>query len=509
MEIKLHKIGIIEDSDILLNGLTVVTGENETGKTTVGKALYAIADTVSDLPQKAKADKDAYILKELMKITGNTSFSRALFSLSYGLSSEHLDISDQFPALTTLAARSFVNYRNDIPDPETFAYKTEEELREFLLLLDADKETRGSAEWLSRFLFYYSRETRKTSRLRKDKSETPDESVMRRLHTQIEDFLKRIRSVFETIKEDQLLEHYVKDSLNSTLRHDFSRQIQPVRDPDAPSSIALSEGDFSYLKLEFRKNSVTKAEFHEFPLRKAYLVDNPIVLDHHYNQLMSVYRQFVLKDTKLDSYFNPQRIRNHTARLSAILRGGEELSPIEQRVLNEKLNPVREKIDEIVPGTFDFSRPDDEFYISPEGMELSLGNLAAGSKMFSVIKILLERGLLEENSVLILDEPEVHLHPKWLNRFAEVVALLVKELRIRVLLTTHSFHFLLALDAYARKYEIMDLSNFYQARRLDNGAVTHKRVTKDLAANYDEFVEPLEKMDALRDTFDKDGDDEA
>lgn len=42
MEIKLNHIGIIENSEIVLDGLTVIAGKNESGKTTVGKALYFI-----------------------------------------------------------------------------------------------------------------------------------------------------------------------------------------------------------------------------------------------------------------------------------------------------------------------------------------------------------------------------------------------------------------------------------------------------------------------------------
>ena len=67
--------------------------------------------------------------------------------------------------------------------------------------------------------------------------------------------------------------------------------------------------------------------------------------------------------------------------------------------------------------------------------------------------------------MLILDEPEAHLHPAWQNLFAEVIVLLVRELGVNILLTTHSSNFVLALDAYMRKYSIEEKTNFYQASR--------------------------------------------
>ena len=44
MQIKLENIGIVKNSSIELNGLTVITGKNNSGKSTVGKTLYAIID---------------------------------------------------------------------------------------------------------------------------------------------------------------------------------------------------------------------------------------------------------------------------------------------------------------------------------------------------------------------------------------------------------------------------------------------------------------------------------
>ena len=42
MKLKLHNILKIEDADIEIGGLTVLTGENNSGKSTVGKILFSI-----------------------------------------------------------------------------------------------------------------------------------------------------------------------------------------------------------------------------------------------------------------------------------------------------------------------------------------------------------------------------------------------------------------------------------------------------------------------------------
>ena len=42
MFLHLENIGKIHRADIEINGITVIAGENDTGKSTIGKALYSV-----------------------------------------------------------------------------------------------------------------------------------------------------------------------------------------------------------------------------------------------------------------------------------------------------------------------------------------------------------------------------------------------------------------------------------------------------------------------------------
>ena len=122
--------------------------------------------------------------------------------------------------------------------------------------------------------------------------------------------------------------------------------------------------------------------------------------------------------------------------------------------------------------------------------------------MISIIKLLLATGEITEKTLLVLDEPEAHLHQKWQNLFAEIMVLLVKDLGCHVLLTTHSPNFMLALEANMRKYEAMDLCDFYQTKRIDGTAfVDYKCVNDSLEDIYEEFVIYWSDMKKLRDSY--------
>ena len=52
MKFYFDNVGILSNVTIDCNGLSVITGFNNSGKTTLGKAIYALFDAVEDLEVK-------------------------------------------------------------------------------------------------------------------------------------------------------------------------------------------------------------------------------------------------------------------------------------------------------------------------------------------------------------------------------------------------------------------------------------------------------------------------
>ena len=104
------------------------------------------------------------------------------------------------------------------------------------------------------------------------------------------------------------------------------------------------------------------------------------------------------------------------------------------------------------------------------------------------VKRLLENYSLRERDVLILDEPEIHLHPEWQMKYAEIIVLLQKEFDLTVILTTHSSHFLEALQLYAHRHTIEEKCNYYLTEQGDYGCVlkdmTEDEFEKSFLANF-------------------------
>ncbi|MCI8950729.1 MAG: ATP-binding protein [Lachnospiraceae bacterium] len=477
MQIKLKNIGIVKDSEIVLDGLTVITGKNNSGKSTVGKTLYSLLDGVCNLQAKAQSDKAYYIRKQLTKIENILEIFRFL-RYSVPDAEGGLRFFSSYPALVQLVSGT---YKRELhhDEVEQFAHDVEGELIQF--------------DWL---LFEKSPDFEKFRRpfsLRLRGQKETDYAELFRL--QREQALTILDKLFYDVGNDPELIRYARESINQTLQMEFSNQIQPVKGQDGPSEVELLEGDSVCFRLTVSDNAVVDDGFPVFrdsPYEKVYLIDDPFILDDLDNFI-------VLRDRgkeETDSILNSSRIHSHNFRLKNVLRAKKTVSVFEQTVLDDSLKTVKEQIDKILPGTFEFSSGG-EYYVQ-NGSKLKLSNLATGSKMFSMIKLLLEKGELDDRTMLILDEPEAHLHPMWQNSFAEIIILLVKELGVNILLTTHSSNFVLALDAYMREYKIADQTNFYQTNALPDGFVQYFCVNDDMGTIYQDFMQYLSEVKMLR-----------
>ena len=100
-----------------------------------------------------------------------------------------------------------------------------------------------------------------------------------------------------------------------------------------------------------------------------------------------------------------------------------------------------------------------------EGHEINIDNVALGIKGFGLIQLLLKNNQLNSRTLLIIDEPEIHLHPNWQVLYAEILVLLSKKLEIPILLTSHSPYFIEALKAFSEKYEFEEKTNFYFSQK--------------------------------------------
>jgi predicted ATP-dependent endonuclease of OLD family len=151
-----------------------------------------------------------------------------------------------------------------------------------------------------------------------------------------------------------------------------------------------------------------------------------------------------------------------------------------------------DEISQIINGKVKYKNETDDFvYTDNKNIKHDISNVASGIKSFGLLQLLLNSGNLNENSILIIDEPEVHLHPFWQVEYAKILVKLVEN-NIPVVVASHSPYFIEALKTYSDK-TIKDKTNFYLGEMQEGGSV-FKDVTNDLEPIFELLAIPMQQL---------------
>ena len=104
-------------------------------------------------------------------------------------------------------------------------------------------------------------------------------------------------------------------------------------------------------------------------------------------------------------------------------------------------------------------------YHRSDGSSFELDECATGIKSLAILNILHSKGWLDAETLLIIDEPEAHLHPQWIVEYARMLLLLSKRLRVRVVITSHSPDMVNAIHTIGSALGMGEDISFYLAEK--------------------------------------------
>lgn len=138
-------------------------------------------------------------------------------------------------------------------------------------------------------------------------------------------------------------------------------------------------------------------------------------------------------------------------------------------------------------------------------------NVSTGLKSLALLEYALRIGAIESGDILILDEPEINLHPEWQVEYAKALVELQKSFQLKILITSHSPYFMRAIECFADIHDSMDNLNVYRMIRSNDRSET---VVENLSYSeygmtdlYDQLSAPLETLDnLLEDKYGKEDD---
>lgn len=136
-------------------------------------------------------------------------------------------------------------------------------------------------------------------------------------------------------------------------------------------------------------------------------------------------------------------------------------------------------------------------YRTVDGIEIDLAECATGIKSFAVLQLLLKNRFLDESTLLIIDEPEAHLHPQWIIEYARIIVMLHKRSGVKFFLASHSTDMVSAIRYISEKENCLSSVDFYLAEK-EKGNSNKYRYTPlkhDIDPIFGSFNKSFEKLD--------------
>ena len=99
------------------------------------------------------------------------------------------------------------------------------------------------------------------------------------------------------------------------------------------------------------------------------------------------------------------------------------------------------------------------------GNDFALSRAATGIKSFAILQMLLNNNSIDSDTLLILDEPETHLHPQWIIEYARIVVFIHKRVGAKFLISSHNPDMISAIRYIAESENCTDDLEFYLAKK--------------------------------------------
>nr|WP_311457394.1 AAA family ATPase [uncultured Capnocytophaga sp.] len=363
---------------IQISGITVVAGENSSGKSTISKLLYYLFNTSSNY--------EVLVKEELMRNFLDLFF---FFNITY-----HTYINNDGNI-----NRKIIDKIKDLRSEETYKKLSLREIELYLI--------------------------------------TFIEELYAKLDIQNSRYNSYVNDILENQQEKGIegLKYFVKEKIkqaeNKIQKRPTSLFIDKLLDlfeEKLPETFEVSEDDEIIVSLKKENLSLS------FMVNKAIYIDTP----------MSI--------SALDY--------DHWDDLNKLLKEQENIKNNQKELLSLIYNNIQGEAEYNIDwpySHFSFTRSDGKIF--------DLNEVATGIKAFSIIQLLLKNGHIDNRTLLIIDEPESHLHPQWIVEYAHMIVLLHKYIGVKFFLASHNPDMVSAIRYIAEKEGVLDNVNYYLAEK--------------------------------------------
>ncbi len=398
LKFNIENMGNIDKATITIKQLTIIAGKNSTGKTFITKSLYTVLDSVY---------KNHFLHK----------FLSSFFQLERSILNFYDEINPNSKDLKFY--NKFIDYRDQIDnkvisDLIKCKFKEQDDILSkyrnlfniFEILISKYIDDRSSLKKFEKYEYDFNN-----------------------IQTNLDDFSHIVNNrtdiVINNISnslEEGFKKNFQITNLNSLIQQGKSKKLKIKLD---------NLGDIEIEHNQFINFSLNPDGIEEIQnVENIVFFDSPVYIK--IKKALENNRQVrlpILKDE--DKYLKgyPQYLDKLYSFIDKEYIGTSEF------------NLISQEIQETIKGSFSVSKSGDIQYTDNENNIMPLSLTAMGISNIGLIDLLLRNNVINKGSFLIMDEPEVHLHPEWQVTLANILYKIAKQ-GANIIIATHSLDFL-------------------------------------------------------------------
>ena len=433
MQVTFKHIGMIEGADIRLDGLTVIAGENDTGKSTVGKILFSLIKTFN----RYERDARTFQVRKLYRLIDDYYFDFRRKTVNQLA----LDMGKGF----------FEEIKSDI-----------------LAMVGSDKQKEEIRHSIADKVDNFTEKIFQTVGMRVTLAELSGDAV-------------------ELIENKPPVEEIFRDSFSRYMMSVISGEVANKFAADKEYSISGKEGNNILFMITGRNGLPGIRLNDQLYFEDATFIESPVILNMADTIRFSKSEFDATGELKnrvelLGQGYVPEYIRDLILKLTDQPGRGP-------------VSPIKDQMQEIIGGDFYYDTDERDFIFEKGDRTFKGVSIASGIKSLGMIHILNLAGFIGPKSLLIIDEPEAHLHPEWQIRFAEAMVNLVSQGNY-ILLTSHSPYLIEALKLFSGQAGLNEKTAFYLAEKVkDEFSSRILEVTDDISPIMEILAKPFEDLE--------------
>lgn len=429
----------VKDADITIDGITVLAGENGSGKSTLSRWLYYL---VNGAQQFDTLTINEYIddVSRIMQRHSMAAREMRQYIPKMALTQSDDFFSKFYPYARYSTETSVQQIQGDF---EKFIYSMGSLIKDYIANTKLDKKS----ERIFRYLNLGAYEDANAY-----------ENSMLLVDNYINDNLKWLSQRTERLYAD--LERRPFEQFVENVCHEYEEK------DEIPNNLQLREDDVELIGVD-RVSSL-------FNLRRAIYIDTPMALTNESaeNVFWNELRSLVVTRSKRKLEMSEKKLLR---RVSNILHGEAKMVKDDSPFADDELH-----------------------FVSDDGkLNIEIEKVATGFKTFIYLQRLLENGCLGDDSLLLIDEPEAHLHPQWIVEYARLLVLLNRELGQKIMLATHNPDMVAAIRSIAEKEQVLSKTNFYISEPSgQSNMYCYKALGTDISEIFTSFNIALDRIHA-------------